>query len=89
MVKFEDFKSVKGHKGYVLRDLGDNGTGDGQWVELMRSDGWGFGAMLVGNVEDVITADEKHPRPSTGKNLKDIFYVPPVKPEPETVDEDV
>jgi hypothetical protein len=80
-VQFEDFKAVTGHPEYFARDLGDNGTGDGEWVELMRADGWGFGSMLTSTVEDRITADLAKPAPATGSTLKAIFVAPDPVPE--------
>jgi hypothetical protein len=81
MIKQEDFKSVKNHESYFIRDLGDNNTGFGQWVELVRKDGWGFGAMQLEAVVGIIDADEKSPRPETGSTLEAIFGTPIPEPE--------
>jgi hypothetical protein len=70
--KFKDFKPVKRHEDYLIRDLGDNNTGNGHWVELSRADGWGFGSMPIERVEDVIEADKV---PPTGGSLSAIFGV--------------
>lgn len=81
---FSDFKPVTGHSDYLIRDLGDNGTGDGAWVELCRADGWGFGAMKIDDVEAVVDADEADPIPPTGRTLAAIFGE---DPEPEVVED--
>lgn len=88
-ITLSDFKELPKHKGYLVRDLGDNRTGYGQWYELMREDGWGFGAMPEEAVEDVVTADEANPRPATGGHLSD--FVPQADPDayhPEVVETD-
>lgn len=72
-IKLEDFKKHSKHKGYFVRDLGDNGCGYGSWVEVVRADGYGFGAMMTHIAEAAIVADKANPAPSTGATLADIF----------------
>ena len=74
-IKFEDFKPVTKHEGYFIRDLGDNGTGSGKWVELNRKDGFCFGSMPIEAVEGIIESDKTKPAPATGGSLRAIFGV--------------
>lgn len=72
-ILLSDFKKHSKHRTYLTRDLGDNGTGSGKYVELVRADGYGFGAMLEDTVLARIEADKKNPVPDTGGTLADIF----------------
>ena len=78
MPALADFKKHRKYKGYLVRDLGDNNTGFGEWVEVIREDGFGFGAMYASLADQVIEADKAKPAPGTGHKLEDIFAAPVV-----------
>lgn len=71
--KMADYKAHKKHKSYLLRDLGDNGVPQSHWVEVIREDGYSFGAMLDHLADAVIEADKKNPRAKTGYTLADLL----------------
>lgn len=72
-ISLSDFKKHPKHRTYLTRDLGDNGTGSGKYVELLRADGFGFGAMPEESVLARIEADKEKPVPDTGSTLAAIF----------------